>query len=215
MPSSVREVAFLAIKKLTAHVADAIRAIEMEMTDVNFYAGRLEPEWLERAPLAKLAVEHLLLRAADEIERAPLVLRLMDAIGTDPASTGSDLLAVMVEGLTESQGHAPDQDDPRLADGWLPYARWRLFSATFSMGTRVLVNASDAGGMLSPGWRIAGNSGCALRTTGPCLMKAIEAYIAADDAHWVLAQTQAEAGLSMVGAATPAPRKVPLQESKR
>lgn len=215
MVASAREAAFLAIKKLCAHVADAIRSIEMEMTDVNVYAERLEPKWLERAPFAKLAVEHLLLRAAEEIQRTPLVLRLMDAIGTDPAFKSCDLRAVMVEGIAEFQGYGLDQDDPRLVHSGLHDARWRLFSATFHMWTRQLVNARDAGDMLYPGWRIAHNSGQLLRAAGPCLMQAIEAYTGADEAHMARAQTHAEAGLSVVRAAEHPARNTCARESTR
>ncbi|MDI1446022.1 hypothetical protein [Polyangium sp. 6x1] len=201
MSSEARESAFLAIQRLSKHVAGAIRSVEMVVSGVNVYAGCMEPKWIEDAPFSKRLVEHLLRTAAEQIERAPRVLRLMDAIGTDETSYRPDVKALMIEGITEAQqGRAPDPDDPRLArDNGVGYARCRLLSMAFDMWTQVLVNALDAGSMLYPGWGMRGDSGRLLRFSGPCLMKAIDAYTRhCDEAGWTLAQRHAEEGLAIV-----------------
>jgi formylglycine-generating enzyme required for sulfatase activity len=201
VPPSIRETAFSSIKQLSAYVADAIRAIEPEMTDVNVYANRLEPKWLEQAPSAKVAVELLLLRASTEIQRVPLVLRLMEAIGTDPVGARSELEAVAREqnDLQASAWTVRTSNVPPVPpDVLLAWARQTLFSTTFDMWTRQLVGSSSGSSTLYPGWRTADDSGRLLQAAGPHLMNAIDTYIGRDEAHWALAQTHAEAGLRSV-----------------
>jgi hypothetical protein len=196
METSAREAAFQAIKQLAKHIADAVRNIKPETTDVNVYAARLEPGWLERAPFAKVAVEHKLLHAVEELESVPLTLRLMDAIGIDPSTNCRELSPVLMESVRGYTYNLAGGDPG--AELTLFAARRSLLALTFSMGTRVLVSASDAGAMLYPGWRISGGYSPIHRAAGPKLMGAIEAYVTPDEARWSQAQTQAEAGLLIV-----------------
>jgi hypothetical protein len=188
-PSSVRDAAFRSIKALSLSVTDAIADIKLEMNDVNHNAARLEPKWIEQARLKKALVDNLVREAAEQVQRVPLMLRLADAMGTDPTAARPELQAA----ATEQRSPAPH---PTTVSRHMLYlARESLYKTAVAMWTRVLLSKAEVDLTLYPGWQIATDSGHDLRGSGRHLLNAIEAYIGLD---WAAAQSHAQAGLSLV-----------------